>query len=201
VPDRIPVHWGVDGSPDRYGTRFEGLLILPLTALLVYAVLLFLPVIDPRRASYAHFAGPFAVLRFAILFFLAALQAASILAAQGQRVNMTSVMMPLMGGLFIVIGWLNRRLEPNWFVGIRTPWTLSSERAWISTHRVGSHVFIVSGLAFIAAGLIAESWAFWASMGLLFAGVVGLTAYSYFEWRRDPDKRPPMSSRGGSRPA
>jgi len=194
APDRIPVHWNLQQQVDRYGGRFEGLLGLPLVALGLYLLLRFVPRIDPGRANYAAFLGAFTTLRLVLVAFLAALYGIIHLWIRGIEVRLNTVMPLLMGALFIVIGNLLGKLRPNWFVGIRTPWTLSSKDAWVRAHRAGGWVFIAAGLAFLAAGVARAPWLLWGAMGTLLAGLVGVAVYSYIVWRDDPDKVPPAGT-------
>lgn len=191
-PDRIPVHWGMSGAPDRWGGRFEGLLLLPLLALGLYLLLAFLPRFDPARVSYAAFAGAYAVVRMAVLALLAALEALVLLWIHGQRMNVGVAVPVLLGLMFIVIGIVLPGLEPNWFVGIRTPWTLSSRRSWVASHRVGRQVMIAAGVLMLAAGAIGRPWAMLAALALLMIGMIATVAFSYRVWRDDPDKLPPL---------
>jgi len=194
APDRIPVHWDVHQQVDRYGGRVEGLLAIPLVALGLYLLLLFLPRIDPGRANYSAFVGAFTTLRLVLVLFLASLYAITLLWIRGVEVRMNTVMPLLMGAMFVVVGNLLGKLRPNWFVGIRTPWTLSSKNAWVRSHRVGGWVFVAAGFVFMAAGLVRAPWALWAASGALLTGVAGVAAYSYVVWRADPDKIPPAGT-------
>ena len=194
APDRIPVHWNLHQHVDRYGGRFEGLLGLPLTALGLYVLMLLVPRIDPGRANYAAFLGAFTTLRLALVVYLAALYVVMHLWMRGIEVRMNTVMPLLMGALFIVVGNLLGKLRPNWFIGIRTPWTLSSKDAWVRAHRAGGWVFIGGGLLFMASGLVPAPWALWVAGGGFFAGLVAVIVYSYRVWRADPDKLPPAGT-------
>jgi uncharacterized membrane protein len=134
APDQIPVHWNIRGEVDRYGGRFEGLLLLPLIATGLYVLLRAVPRFDPGRANYASFATAFGVIRIASLAMLASVYAMVHLALRGRNVNVNVVVPLLVGALFVVIGTTMEKLRPNWFVGVRTPWTLSSKSAWARTH-------------------------------------------------------------------
>jgi len=197
APDRIPVHWGIGGQVDRWGGKFEGLLAIPLLSLGIYVLMIVLPRFDPGRANYDAFAGPYATLRLGIIVVMAALYALIILWVRGVQVSI-GVWVPLIvGALFIVIGNLLGKVRPNWFVGIRTPWTLSSKLAWSRTHRVGGWLFILMGVLMMACAALRTEWAVWVMLGVGVAGTLGLVVYSYVLWRRDPDKTPPA----GTQPA
>lgn len=154
APNRIPVHWDVAGQVDRYGSKAEGLLGIPLLAAGVYLLMLLLPRVDPGRANYDRFAGAYLVIRTGIITLLALLYGVVHLWIRGRQVDVTAVVPLLVGGLLVVVGNLMGKIRPNWFVGIRTPWTLSSQTAWSSTHRVGGWVFVGMGLVVMAAGTL-----------------------------------------------
>ena len=153
APDRIPVHWGLNGEVNGYGGKFEGLLLLPLLAAGSYLLFLVLPNFDPGRANYAQFAGAYTMLRFAIVLVLALVDGVILLWIGGHRLSVATFIPMLVGGLFLVMGSVLGKIRPNWFVGIRTPWTLSSKLAWTKTHRLGGWVFMLAGLLFLAAGI------------------------------------------------
>ena len=87
--------------------------------------------------------------------------------------------------LFIVLGNVLPRARPNWFVGIRTPWTLSSDRVWERTHRLGGRVLVVGGIVVALAGLLSSRLAFWTLMATVATLSVGAMAYSYLLWRSE----------------
>jgi uncharacterized membrane protein len=194
APDRIPVHWNLAGQVDRWGGRFEGLLAIPLLALGIYALFLLLPRLDPGRANYPAFAGAYGTLRIAVLALMAALHGVVILATRGVPVRVETVVPLGVGALFVVVGNVMGKVRPNWFVGIRNPWTLSSKEAWSRTHRLGGWAFIVCGLLFMGTAAIREPWAAYVTFGFLGVMVIGLNVYAWMIWRRDPERTPPAGT-------
>lgn len=190
-PERFPMHFDPHGQVDRYGGRVEGMLAIPLITLAIYLLLLFLPRIDPGRSNYANMAGAYAVIRVSIVAFLGAVHLFIQTAARGNAVDLTNILPFGLGMLFLVLGNVMGKLRPNWFVGIRTPWTLSSAESWTRTHRAGGWVFVTTGLVTILASVVAGRAAFPIAVGLLLCGTLGLTIYSYIVWRDDPNKVPP----------
>jgi uncharacterized membrane protein len=188
APDSIPVHWNAAGQVDRYGGKFEGLLLLPLLSLGIYLLLRFLPLVDPRRANYRQFGGTYAVLRLAVIVLMAAIYGLTLLWVRGVPVDISLAVPVLVGALFVLLGLLLPRVRPNWFVGIRTPWTLTSTRSWNATHRLGGYLFVAMGLALLLVGLARTSWAFTVMMVFVVGGSLALVAYSYLVWRDDPDR-------------
>jgi uncharacterized membrane protein len=197
APAQIPVHWNGSGQIDRYGGRFEGLLLLPLMALGLYLLLRFLPMLDPGRANYARFGGAYATIRIGILTLLALIYTVVLVSITRGPVNMSSVAPFLLGGLFLLIGSVMGKLRPNWFVGVRTPWTLSSKTSWVRTHRLGGWLFMAQGLIFIVCGVLGFGKLGPTVIGSMLVIVVVLMAYSYIVWRDDPEKQAPA----GTQPA
>ncbi len=115
---------------------------------------------------------------------------------------MTRIMPLLVGGLFIVIGSVLGKLRPTWFVGIRTPWTLSSARSRSKTHRLGGWIFLIAGLLMVLIGLLRQPVLLLIVIGALCVALIGLVLYSYLIWREDQGAQPPAGRfPGGSDPA
>lgn len=183
APEQVPIHWNLRGQVDGYGSKTVGLLLLPVVALAIYLLLRFLPRIDPRRTNYAAFSGAYAVVRFAVLAILAVIYGLTVLSIKGIPVDFNSAITLAMGALFLVIGAVLPRVRPNWFVGIRTPWTLSSDAVWTRTHRLGGWTFIALGLIGIALAIVQPSVALATTLALLLVAAVALMVYSYVVWR------------------
>jgi uncharacterized membrane protein len=196
APGRVPMNWGLNGEPDRYGGRFEGLLLLPLIALGLYLLFLYLPRLDPKRANYERFRGAYTIVRVAVLAVLAAIHLFALMWVWGMDPRASAVNM-LVGVLFVVIGGVMGKFRPNWFVGIRTPWTLSSGLSWTKTHRLGGWLFVLMGLALIALGFLEPGLTAVAVPALAVGSVVVLYAYSYLVWRGDADKEQSARPTGG----
>lgn len=191
VPDRIPVHWNAAGQVDGYGGKFQGLLLLPLITLGLYLLLLLIPRIDPARRNYAAFAGSYLVIRVSIVVYMAFIALVTQLAiGREQSVPAGQLIIGSVAVLFIVLGAVMGRLKPNWFAGIRTPWTLSSARSWKATHRLGGRLFMASGILTLGAAVLGSTAAFVTMMVTMVVVIVVVVVYSYRVWRDDPDKVP-----------
>lgn len=187
-PELIPVHWNLQGEVDGYGGRFVGLLLLPLISLGLYLLLRFLPAIDPGRDNYEQFAGPYNLIRVTLLVVMAAIYVCQVAAALGQPVNMGLVVSLSVGGMLLVFGSVMHRIRPNWFVGVRTPWTLSSELSWTRTHALAGWVLAILGVLVIATGLLRTGWMFATMITVALASLAGLIVYSYVVYRSDPNR-------------
>lgn len=86
------------------------------------------------------------------------------------------------------------KIRPNWFVGIRTPWTLSSKLSWTRTHRLAGWVFMVIGLCLVVSGILRVAAAFLVTIAIGAVGMIWTIIYSYLTWRRDPDRIPPAGT-------
>jgi immunity protein, SdpI family len=195
APERVPVHWNAEGQADRFGGRPEGLLVMPAVALGLYLLMLVLPRFDPGRANYASFSGAYNTIRLTMLAVLAAVYGWTHLSIHGLVAPEFGLFAPLLVGLlFVVLGGVMGKIRPNWFVGVRTPWTLSSKRSWVQTHRLAGWLFVLGGLSVWACLIVSPSWVHRVIpvVGLLAAGVSAV--YSYFVWRTDPDKVPPAQT-------
>ncbi|HEV3302362.1 MAG TPA: SdpI family protein [Planctomycetaceae bacterium] len=192
--DRIPVHWNLRGEVDRYGGKFEGLLLLPLVSLALYLLLLVLPLFDPGKANYRTFAGAYNLIRLMIMLFLTAIYAVSVLVSLGYHVDMNTVIGLAIGVLFIVLGNVMGKIRPNWFVGVRTPWTLSSKLSWTKTHRLGGWLFIVMGLLAVAWAILQNAWMLGVMITVDFACGISLVVYSYLIYRKDPARMSPADT-------
>ncbi len=197
VTPPIPTHWNIRGEVDGTGGRVEALLFVPLLATGLYALLLVLPRFDPGRANYASFSGPYALMRITLTAMMGAMHALLLATALGYPVD-AGRWIPLgVGVLLVVFGNITGKVRPNYFVGIKTPWTLASARSWEKTHRVGGRLFVAAGIGLAIAALVRQPWLF-AVVGIGGGGgLVALIAYSYIVWRDDPDRIPVT----GTRPA
>ena len=197
VPERMTTHWNMHGEVDGYGGRFAGLLLIPLLAVGLYLLLLFIPRLDPAYQNYAQFAGTYLALRFATLLFLAAIFGGMVLAALGYRIQILTVVAWSMAGLFALLGAVMKRLKPNWMVGVRTPWTLSSELSWNKTHRLAGWLFYLIAALMVVWGALPNTAMFVITMASLGVSVLALVVYSYRVYCDDPNRSP---VRGGLGP-
>lgn len=191
LPDTqlIPVHYGLDGTPDRYGSKFEGLFLTPLIAaglILLFAVI---PQIDPRAQNLSRSEKAYAATWLTTIAFLASIHVATVMQALGWHVNVGSVVSVGVSILLIIIGNYLGKVRSNFFFGIRTPWTLSSERSWNQTHRLGGRLMFLLGIGCILAAMFEANILFFV---LVLGGMSGisilLVIYSYLLWKDDPEK-------------
>lgn len=186
---QIPVHWNAAGEVDGYGSKFVGLLLLPLVSVGLVGLFALIPRIEPRRLNLEQSATAFRALWGMLLFYLLAFHTLLTLSVLGYEVPINRVLPPLVGLLFIVIGNYFGKIRSNFLMGIRTPWTLSSDLAWDKTHRLGGRLFVGLGVLVVASVLLPPTWWVWVLLVGLFASLPVLFIYSYLIWKRDPQAR------------
>lgn len=185
LPARIPTHWGMDGVPDGWSGRAFGAFVLPLVMAAVLALFRSLPRLDPRRANYEKFGGTYDLVVTAVIAMLLCMHVLALGVALGWPVPIGRLAPLIVGALLMVVGNVLPRARSTWFFGIRTPWTLSSDRVWERTHRVGGYMMIVAGATIALSGLL---WPRWGGTTAVLIGAAlgfGLLAYSYVAWRRE----------------
>lgn len=189
LPESMPTHWSASGEVNGWTNRLWGAWMLPLIMAAVWLVMRAIPHIDPRRANYEKFAGMYEALIVLILAFMLVMHVIVLAAATGTPVKMDRIVMPLVGVFIAAIGFLVPRAHPNWFVGIRTPWTLTSDLAWERTHKIGGPLIMAFGALMVVTGLFAPMPAIWILVVAACALVLFLFVYSYRVWKTDPLKR------------
>lgn len=149
-PELIPTHFGLDGQPDDYSGKAFGLLMLPAINVLLYLLLLVLPKIDPLKKNYALFAGRLRIIGlilhtfFTFIFFITAFY------ALGYQFNLSLVLLYGLLLMLLLLGNYMGNVRHNFFIGVRTPWTLSNEQVWIRTHRLTAKIWVFGSLLMMA---------------------------------------------------
>ncbi len=189
LPESMPTHWSVSGEPNGYSSRLWGAWLIPLMMALIWLILRAIPHIDPRRANYEKFQGMYDALVMLILAFMLGIHLVVLMAATGTPIRMDRIVVPAVGVFIAVMGLLIPKVHPNWFVGIRTPWTLTSDLSWKKTHKIGGKLFVILGVLMVLSSFIVPEVAIWILVAAAIALTVFLFAYSYQVWKDDPLKR------------
>ena len=141
----IPSHWNARGEIDDWSSKNFSVLFFPSITLGVYLLMTFVPLIDPLRKNYANFATPYFWFRTLFVLFFVLIYFYTLWSATGTEVGINYFMIPSFSVLFILIGLFLPKIKKNYFVGIRTPWTIHSEEVWDRTHRLSGKLFIIAG--------------------------------------------------------
>lgn len=184
LPERIPSHWNIHGQVDGWMGRWSAFL-MPLMAAGIWGLLLGLRKVDPRRAHYERFDETFWLVVNLVVLFLAVMQVAMLGVALGWPVDVDRVVTVAMGLLFIALGNYLPRVRSNWWMGVRTPWTLESETVWRETHRVAGWSFVAGGLVVMLLVFLPSELRVWCMMAALILAGLTPVVYSYVAWRRE----------------
>lgn len=184
LPEMVASHWNFKGHVDGYSSRFWGAFGIPLMTAGIYALMLVLPLIDPRRENYKKFAGVYRLFKVVLVIFMTGVYLIVILNALGYRVPVDRAIMAGISLLFLVLGNFMGQIRHNYFVGIKTPWTLANEQVWQKTHRLGGRLWVAAGLVGLAASLLGGT-----AGGIIMAVALGVATvvpmvYSYIEFHR-----------------
>ena len=189
LPASMPTHWSASGEPNGYSSHLWGAWMLPLIMASVWLILRAIPHIDPRKANYEKFSGMYDALVILILAFMLLIHVVVLIAATGTPIRMDRIILPSVGVFMAIMGLLLPKAHPNWFVGIRTPWTLTSDLSWERTHKVGGRLFVILGLLMVVSTFLMPEIAIWILVATALAITIFLFAYSYQVWKEDPLKR------------
>ncbi len=186
LPPTVATHWDLRGAPDGFSSRLLAVSIVPVVLLVMTGLYNVLPKLDPRGENYAKFLSTYWLIANAVIVFVLVAHAMIIASGLGYSVRIDRLMPLGFGLLFIFLGNYITRVEPNWFVGIRTPWTLSSDTVWRKTHRTGGWLMVLGGFVLAVGAFILPHGAFLP----LFVTTIVIVALipivqSYVLWKRE----------------
>ena len=186
LPDPMASHWNANDEVNGTLPKFWGVFLMPLITLGLFVLLTFIPNLDPFKANVAQFRDTFNLFIVFITVFMLYVHALTLLWSLGYTgLQMSSALLPAVGLLFILLGYLMRKTKRNFFIGIRTPWTLSSEFVWDKTHQLGSTLFMLCGALALIGGWIGGTTAFLLLFIPLLGSVLFLIVYSYSLYRNE----------------
>lgn len=188
LPTRVPIHYNAKGIVNGYGTRgvFITLQVfISAVSLGTYLLVKYTPDIDPKKAA-KYSAETLGKIGFGLMLFLSAINIGITYAALNHgEFNITKLLFPLLGLLFAFLGNMMNNIKPNYFVGVRTPWTLEDEDTWKATHRLTAKLWFAGGLVITIISLIFNH----ETLSVFFpAAIIGLAiipiVYSYIYYKK-----------------
>lgn len=182
LPDEVPSHWNIDGDVDGYVSKPWGVIVLPLAAILVFVVMRLIPVISPKGYRTESFSNVMHIFQVAMVGFMSLVAIFALLAANGVDVPMNEVIFGSLGILFVVLGIYLGKIRKNFFLGIRTPWTLASDEVWEKTHRLGGRLLVLHGVILLSGVVVRVPVAL--LVGMVVVIVLVPVGYSYWVYRR-----------------
>ena len=184
VPEQMATHWNSQGEVDGYMPKFWGLFFMPVLITGLAIMFLVIPKIDPKKENIEKFRKYYD--RFTVIFvlFMVTVHLQILLWNTGVRISPSAILPVGTGVLFYYIGTLVENAERNWFIGVRTPWTLSSDRVWKKTNRLGGKLFRAAGIIAVFGAVFSEFAFLFIIIPVLFAA--GFTVvYSYVEYHKE----------------
>jgi len=192
---QFAIHWNAKGVADGFAGAAVVLWMMPAMALGISALLAVVPFLDPRKSNLIRSSTPFLVAWIGTMLVLAFAHMMVVLNATGQ-INISDIsngpgmikgLAIVIGGFFTALGAVMGKIRPNWFMGIRTPWTLSSDLSWDKTHRLGGYLFLATGLLTVLSALVfTPSLALLLLVGGALTSIVIAIIYSWWAWKNDP---------------
>ncbi|WP_442795809.1 SdpI family protein [Pelobium manganitolerans] len=155
LPNKVPMHWNMKGEIDRYGDKSELIIIPFLLPLLIYVIFLVIPKIDPKN-KLNKMGNKLQTVKFLLTTFMSILALFIIYTAKHQTLTNPNYIVLLIGILFIILGNYFKTIQPNYFIGIRTPWTLENETVWKKTHKLGGKMWFVGGIIVVLSSLVLD---------------------------------------------
>jgi len=181
---KIPTHWNAKGQVDGYSGKTFGAFFLPVLTIAMYLLMLVLPKADPLKENYHYFEKQYYFIRLVLVLFMAGIFFFTFLTVMGFSFNIMYFTVPFLSIFFIVLGIFMPKIKRNWFVGIKTPWTLQSDEVWIKTHKFGGKSMIIGGaLAFLTIFLQSET-AFAVFITIVLTSALLPVLYSYLLYHR-----------------
>lgn len=182
LPAKIPIHWNISGQVDSFGSKHD-IFILPSIITIIYFVMLCVPIIDPKRANYGKFAGAYRMIRAVVVIILSAVYFASAYSALGYRIDVNRMGNLIIPFMLIGFGSVMGKLRHNYFVGIRTPWTLADEEVWNNTHQLAGKLWLIAGIIGLFASFFRGTWVTVFMFVLLITAVMVPVVYSYVAFK------------------
>jgi uncharacterized membrane protein len=183
LPERIVSHWNAKGEANGTMSKFWGIFLLPVITLAIVLLFIFIPKLDPLKKNIEKFRSSYN--HFIVLFvlFMLTIYLHSLLWNLGIQFDVNLVFPIALGVLFFYLGVLLPRMKRNWFIGIRTPWTLSSDKVWDKTHKLGSKLFKASGIISVL-GIFFKDYAIWFMIIPIILAAILSAVYSFIVYKR-----------------
>jgi len=183
LPDQIPSHWNAQGEIDGWSSKNFTVFFFPGITLAVYLLMTFIPFIDPLRKNYLKFAKPYFWFKLLFVVFYVSLYFYTLWSAFGSEIKINYFIVPAISISFILLGVFLPKIKKNYFVGIRTPWTIHSEETWEKTHKFAGKTFIIAGLISLLGVFIVEYSFLIFITAILLASFIPII-YSYFVFKK-----------------
>lgn len=184
LPNMIPMQWGYDGMVNRYDDK-NSIWIIGCLGIILKIFFIILPKIDPKRKNYNKFQGFYEGFTLFMIIFIFIITSITIFESlYPNRINIDRVISILLGVFFIIIGNYMPKIKPNFFMGIKTPWTISNEDVWKKTHRLGGKIFFIIGIFITLIGFILNRKISFIITIFIFIACIVLYVMSYIWYKK-----------------
>lgn len=189
LPERVPVHWNFKGEIDDWGSKLSLVFLIFMLPVLMYTVMLAASKIDPKK-RISLMGRKYYQLKFFLVLFMSILASFIIYVSKHQSFSSPGLMYVGVGVLLVIFGNYFKVIQPNYFIGIRTPWTLENQEVWKATHAFAGKLWLAAGFVIILGGLFLPGLTF--SKAIV---VIGFTiafvpmVYSYFKFKSINNKK------------
>jgi len=184
LPKKVPMHWNIKGEIDRFGDKSELLLIPIILPLLIYIIFLVVPKIDPKN-KISKMGNKYQHIKILLTTFMSILALFIIYSAKNQSFANPNYIVLLIGILYIILGNYFKTIKANYFIGIRTPWTLENETVWKETHKLGGKMWFSGGIIVVVSSMILDKQLNF-TLFMIITGIITIIpiAYSYFKFKK-----------------
>jgi len=189
LPENMASHWNSQGQVDDYAAKSFVLPLIPALTLLLFICLQVLPYFDPLRKNYAAFGKQFGQFKLVFVAFMAYVYGLVLAYNLAGAFDFGRALVPAFAVLFYSAGELMKHTKRNWFVGIRTPWALSSDKVWKKTHELGGALFQAGAIVALVGALLFEGVVVWVILALAIAAAIAPVILSYVWYREEQRKR------------
>jgi len=184
MPDKVASHWNTAGEVNGYMSKFWGLFLLPIVTFGMAGLFWFLPKIDPINKNFDSFRESYNTIIISIILFLTYVHGLTVVWNLGVPFDLTRFILPSLGVFFIILGSSLTNIKRNWFVGFRTPWTLSSDSVWEKTHRLGARLFEAAGVL-VVLSILVPKYAFLVLAVTILGSTMLIVIYSYILYKKE----------------
>jgi uncharacterized membrane protein len=159
LPEKVPTHWNYKGEVDKWGDKYSLIALLFLLPVLTYVLMLVIPKIDPKK-KIEQMGGKYYQLKFILVLFMSTLAFIILYISVNQFTSSPNLIFIPIGVLFIALGNYFKVIQPNYFIGIKTPWTLENKEVWKLTHILAGKLWIIGGLLIVLGSLTIDKSVF-----------------------------------------
>ncbi len=186
LPSKVPIHFNLEGQANNWSSKTTLLFLPGALGISIYILMLIIPALDPKK-KIQQMGDKFYSLRFMLTLFISLLATYLLYISKVGSEKNPNMLVALIGALFAMMGNYFQTLRPNYFIGIRTPWTLESEHVWKKTHQLGGRVWLAGGILIVALSfIITTNFALAFTFVVLFSTMVIIpVVFSYSEFQRE----------------